>query len=466
MIRYHTDIAMNKIISIAFTLVVGPILGSKARAELYKDSETVCFLGDSITARGTLQTNVSDYYLTRFPDRTVHFVNAGRSGDSANGSLRRLQEDVIAREPSSVVIMFGMNDIGRGNYTFEPSEGQLAAQKRSMEAYEKAIKEVVARIRKEAADPKLLFMAPTPYDQTAEMEMTNLFGCNDALGRCGDIMRKMAAANSAKVLDLHGPMTALNLEQQKNDPKYTIVGPDRVHPGAPGILMMTYLFLKEQGAPAIVSKVAVDASAESVKESINAEVASVKSENGGVAFTVLAKALPYPIDPAAKGMLELLPIEEDLNQELLSVTGLADGTYEIRIDGTAVGQHTAKELAGGINLAFNENTPQFKQAREVAKHNAQRKGAESEAASLLNTRRWMAFYYKIDVADPAAVQAHYDHFEDKKEYNAGMALRYINKWPQYEEILKQVDVHWKAALASRQPIGHSYEIVPVTAAAK
>jgi len=48
-------------------------------------------------------------------------------------------------------------------------------------------------------------------------------------------------------------MTALNREQQKNNPTWTIVGGDRVHPGAPGHLMMAWLFLKSQNAPAAVS---------------------------------------------------------------------------------------------------------------------------------------------------------------------------------------------------------------------
>ena len=457
---------MKPFFAIAISLVGLSTWGSHARAELFQDGETVCFLGDSITARGSLQTNVSDFYLTRFPDRTVQFVNAGRSGDTANGSLRRLQEDVIDRQPTSVVMMFGMNDIGRGYYTFKPTEAQIQSQNSALERYEASMAEVVARIRTEANDPKLIFLTPTPYDQTAEMETTNLFGCNDGLGRCGEIVRKLAASNSAKVVDLHGPMTELNGKQQETDPKWTIVGPDRVHPGAPGFLMMTWLFLKSQGAPAMVSKVAVDASADRVTESVNAEVTAVKTKDGGVSFTVLAKALPYPIDPAAKEMLALLPIEADLNQELLSVAGLADGSYELRIDGTAVGQHSAKELASGINLALNQATPQFLQAQQVVKHNAQRRSAESEAASLLNTRRWMIYHYKIDVEDPAAVQAHYDHFEDKKEYSAAMARRYMEKWPNYEEIRKQVEVHWEAALASRKPVEHAYEIVPVQAAAK
>lgn len=159
-------------------------------------------------------------------------------------------------------------------------------------------------------------------------------------------------------------------------------------------------------------------------------------------------------------MLSLIPIEKDLNQEILSVSGLAEGRYEVRIDGVAIGQHTAKELAQGINLGFKEATPQFKQAQGVAKLNEQRRNAEVQARSLLNTRRWMISHYKINVEDPAALQAHYDSFKDKKEYNAGMTLNYIKNWPKYNDYLKQMAEFEQKALESRKPIAHTYAILP------
>jgi hypothetical protein len=206
----------------------------------------------------------------------------------------------------------------------------------------------------------------------------------------------------------------------------------------------------------------VDAAAGRVVESLNAEVTKVAKQEGGIAFTVLEKALPFPVDPAAKPVLGLLPIEKDLNQQLLAVSGLKAGTYEVRIDGAAVGRHAADELACGINLAFNEATPQFKQAQAVARHNEQRRSAEAQACSLLNTRRWMQSHYKVNVDDPAAVQAHYDRFTDKKEYNAGMALNYIRSWSKYGALLQEVAAHEKDALAARVPVPHVYAVVPAS----
>lgn len=455
---------MRRLISVALGLMGVLALGGAARGELFKDGETVCFLGDSITAGGRTQTIISDYYLTRFPERTIRFVNAGRSGDSASGALGRLQDDVIAKKPTSVTIMLGMNDVNRGSYVANPDASKKHQQQQALNSYRANMEKVVARIRAEAGEPKLVFITPSPFDQTVVLEKdNNQPGCNDGLGRCAEIVRALAATNHGAVVDFHGPMTALNLEQQQKDPKWTIVGGDRVHPGAPGHLMMAWLFLKAQGAPAVVSRVTVDAAAGRAAESVNAEVTGVGKKAGSIAFTVLEKALPFPVDPTAKTALELLPIEKDLNQQVLAVSGLADGTYEVRIDGAAVGRHTAGELARGINLAFNEATPQFKQAQGVARHNEQRRNAEAQACSLMNTRRWMQSHYKVNVDDPAAVQAHYDRFTDKKEYNAGMALNYIKNWSKYGDLLQQVTAHEKDALAARLPVPHAYAVVPVGA---
>lgn len=435
-------------------------LAGVAYGDVFKDGETVCFLGDSITAGGRCQALIADYYLTRFPERTIRFANAGRSGDSAGGSLGRLQEDVIDKKPTSVAIMFGMNDVNRGAYVANPDEGKKKAQQQALDGYKENMEKVVGRICAEAGEPKLLFLTPSPFDQTVVLEKNNNQpGCNDGLGKCAAIVRELAAKNNGTVVDFHGPMTALNLEQQKTAPTWTIVGGDRVHPGAPGFLMMAWLFLKTQGAPSVVSKVTVDAAAGRASASVNAEVTSVAKKDGGVAFTVLEKALPFPIDPAAKPMLALLPIEKELNQELVFVTGLPAGTYELKIDGGVVGRYAADELAKGINLAFNEATPQYKQAQGLFARNEQRRDAEAQACSLVNTRRWMQSHYKVNVEDPAAVQAHYDSFKDKTEYSAAMALNYIKKWPQHGDLLKRVAELERDVLMSRAPVPHAYAVV-------
>jgi lysophospholipase L1-like esterase len=437
-------------------------MGSVARGELFKDGETVCFLGDSITHGGRYHGLIHDYYLTRFPDRTMRFVNAGVSGDTAWGALNRLQADVIDKKPTSIAIMFGMNDVGRGNYVAEPTAAQKAAHQRAQDGYRTSMVKLVARIRAEAGEPKLFLITPSPFDQTSVNTRTNNQpGCNDGLGRCAATVLDLAATNRATLVDFHGPMTALNLEQQKADPTYTIVGADRVHPGAPGHLMMAWLFLKAQGAPAVVSKVTVDAGAGRAAESVNAAVSDVAKKDGGVAFTVLEKALPFPVPASAKPLLALLPIEQKLNQEVLSVTGLNPGTYELRIDGAAVGEHTSDALAKGVNVAMNEAAPQFKQAQEVAKANEARRSAEAQSRALLTFRRSLEPRYKLNPDDPAALQAYYDTLETKKDYTAVMLLNYIKNWPKHGDIVKHAAECEQKALSLRKPVPHAYAVMPV-----
>ncbi len=439
------------------------LTAAMVRAELFKDGETVCFLGDSITNGGRYQGVIQNYYLTRFPRSTIRFINAGRSGDSAGGSLGRLQEDVIDCKPTSVAVMFGMNDVGRGNYVENPDAKRIAAQQSSLDGYRKNMETLTARIRTEAGEPKLYFLTPSPFDQSCVNDRNNNQpGCNDGLGRCAEMVRELAAKNNARLIDFHTPMTAFNREQQKREPGYTIVGPDRVHPGAPGLLMMAWLFLKEQGVPALVSRVTVDAAAQRVTAAENAEVTAVAAKEGGITFTVLAKALPLPVDGSAREILELLPVEKDLNQELLAVTALAQGTYVLKIDGVEAGRYPAEELARGINLGFNPLTPQFKQAQAVAARTERYRSAEVKGRDLLNTRRWMVSYYKIAVDDPAAVQAHYDHFEDKQSYSAIKALQYIREWSRYDAYVKEAAALEKEMFSNRAPQPHRYEIVPVS----
>ena len=67
------------------------------------DQGAVVFLGDSITQ------GWGDDFKGSFPD--IKTANRGISGDTTRGVLLRLEEDVIALNPSAVVLLIGTNDI-------------------------------------------------------------------------------------------------------------------------------------------------------------------------------------------------------------------------------------------------------------------------------------------------------------------------------------------------------------------
>ncbi|MDZ4199634.1 MAG: SGNH/GDSL hydrolase family protein, partial [Kiritimatiellia bacterium] len=169
------------------------------RAAPFQDGETVCFLGDSITHGGLYHSLIYDYYLTRFPERTIRFVNAGISGDTAGGALERLQEDVLAHHPTTVVILLGMNDVGRGNYVESPDEGKRKAAQDAIERYRTRMDQILETLR--AAGPmKIVLLTPSPYDQTVVNDRNNNQpGCNDGLGLCAEIVRSLAGKHDAEV---------------------------------------------------------------------------------------------------------------------------------------------------------------------------------------------------------------------------------------------------------------------------
>jgi lysophospholipase L1-like esterase len=429
--------------------------------DVFKDGETVCFLGDSITHGGRFHSLVYDYYLTRYPERTIRFVNAGVSGDSAGGALGRLTEDVTDKKPTSVAVMFGMNDVNRGSYVAEPDAQKKAAQQGAFDGYKKNMEILVGRIRAEAGEPRLYFITPSPFDQTAVNDRNNNQpGCNDGLGRCAEAVKALAVKNHATVVDFHTPMTAFNLEHQKGDPAYTIIGPDRVHPGAPGHLMMAWLFLKSQGAPALVSKIVFDAAAGKVAESDNATVTEVAKKEGAWGFTVLEKALPFPVDEGAKTLLAQLPIEQDLDQETVAVKGLTADKNDLLIDGTVVGQYTADELSKGINLALNASTPQYKQALAVAKLNESRRATESMLRNYAAVR-WFLKHRQVNPDDLDAVKVFAETKMNKTGYYEGQVGHYLTNWSKRGEVTAKVAGLEQQLFAARKPVAHVYVVRPV-----
>ncbi|MCA9357180.1 hypothetical protein H6784_05395 [Candidatus Nomurabacteria bacterium] len=73
-------------------------------------SGPIIAFGDSLTA-GVGATNGQDYVSQLSRKVGVPIINAGKSGDTTEDSLVRLQSDVLSRNPSVVIVWLGGNDI-------------------------------------------------------------------------------------------------------------------------------------------------------------------------------------------------------------------------------------------------------------------------------------------------------------------------------------------------------------------
>ncbi len=377
----------------------------------FKDGDVVAFFGDSITSGGTYIRNLEDYYLTRYPRRNVRFVNVGSGGSTATSSLRRLG-DVLACNPTHVFIMFGMNDAGFMDYGFTRTPAQYENAEKSLRAFRTSYTNMLARLRREGNNPQLILMTPSPYDDRLvvkkgyEDKVVNRFGYRDALGRCAAIVRELAAAEpNAELVDLYSTMTQAMRLKQRTEPGWTLAGwYDRVHPGERGHFFMTWRILLAQNADAVVSDVSIDAEKLFVAKALKAEVGDLTRAADGLSWTMREESLPLPVPGEVKAASDVIPLEIDVNQELLTVTGLAEGSYKLTIDGRAVATHTAKEWSDGVNLAFNEATPQHGQARAIQRLNRERHHLDYYWRELKGWDVWIRRNVK-NPADPAAVTA-------------------------------------------------------------
>ncbi len=325
-----------------------------------RDGDRVVFYGDSITQDGGYGRFVEEYVRTRYPQWDVRFYNAGVGGDTVRGGWAgpvdvRLDRDVVALKPTVVTIMLGMND---GGYKpFDPT---------TLAAFGEGYRAIVAKLRQALPGVRLTFIRTSPFDDVSRPPQFAP-GYDDALRRLGCYVSSLG--EKATVVDFRAPVNAGLAAVMKENPDLARqLLPDRIHPGAAGHTVMGAALLRAWNAPSLVTRVAIDAAAKAVAAAVNSEVTGLAAAAGGLSWTQLDRALPLPvsfedatIELAQKAGADL----DSLDQELLVVSGLPPGRYELKIDGQATGTFTEAELAKGVNLA-RHNTPMRWQAFAVA----------------------------------------------------------------------------------------------------
>lgn len=320
--------------------VAATALALRASDFALRDGDTLVFLGDSITAARGYTKIVEHYTLMRFPGRRVRFINAGQGGDTAHGSLQRLDRDVFASGATVLTVAFGINDIGWGT----------RADDLHRQRYLDGIRDIVLRSRKRGIRVFICSPAITAENpDTAEvgylqrmvddgLALARSLGADtiDLARGMREVQRRVVAANAGeKDLSKH---TRLHVD-------------DGVHLNDLGQWAMGFAMLKGLGAPAEVSSVTVDAAALRTVAVDQCSVSRLARLPDGIAFRRLDQGLPLNLGIFSALNHRWMPIPETINGYRLRVTGLEPGEYEVRAEGRSLGKYSAERLARGENIA-------------------------------------------------------------------------------------------------------------------
>jgi lysophospholipase L1-like esterase len=115
--------------------------------------ERIVFLGDSITQGGAgpggYVTLVREAIAAALPDKGVEVLGAGISGNKGPDLELRLDRDVLAKKPTTVVVYIGINDV------WHSQRGQGTPK----EAFDKGLRSLVERIR--AGGARVILCTPS-----------------------------------------------------------------------------------------------------------------------------------------------------------------------------------------------------------------------------------------------------------------------------------------------------------------
>lgn len=213
----------------------------------FEQGERICFIGDSITANCDWISAIAEYYATTRKNEKIKIIPCGIAGGGLISALTYYNECVAHHNPTTAVIMLGMNDIGRQHYEGEIDDIKLKNQKVALQNYERNLYALTNQLKTISRVKRIIFLTPTPYDSGQDCGTPNVTGCLDALRGCAEIMKKVADENDSEYYDTGLTMYNLLCEVRERGFKEEFIKPDRVHPNLLGMSVMARLFLACQG---------------------------------------------------------------------------------------------------------------------------------------------------------------------------------------------------------------------------
>jgi len=317
------------------------LFASTARADFaIHDKDTVVFLGDSITAARTYGKIIENYTLLRFPDRKVHFINAGWGGETAAGAVKRLDSAVFDRGATLVTVAYGINDIGWGG----------KADDAHRKLYLDSIREIVNQCKIHHVRVFICSAAATASDPDKSADDFLQKMCDEGMKISRD-----AGEGSIDVLrtmrQCQHRMKASNDRQADPKKKQSMHFEDGIHLNDLGHTAMAYAILKGLGAPRDVSTATIDAAEAKATSATGCSIDNISGSPSAIEFDRLDDGLPFNQGLFFNLHYFCIPLPDEMNRYMLTVANLKPGKYDLTANGRGLGSFTADQLTAGVNIA-------------------------------------------------------------------------------------------------------------------
>ena len=188
-----------------------------------RQKQRVIFFGDSITQAavkpGGYISVLQDLLKSKGLQDQYELIGAGISGNKVTDLYLRLEEDVLAKNPNTVIIYIGVNDVwhkrGAGTGTDAPK-------------FEKFYSTIIEKLK--AKNIKVILCTPAAIGEKTD----NSNEQDGDLNHYSNIIRQLAARHQLVLVDLRKAFMDYNLINNKENKESGILTTDRVHLNAKG----------------------------------------------------------------------------------------------------------------------------------------------------------------------------------------------------------------------------------------
>ncbi len=219
--------------SVTFWLAISILLILMSASNVNQKRNRVVFFGDSITEAGIKPGGYIDLMNKMIGEQKLEsnyeLIGAGVSGNKIYDLYLRMETDVLAKKPNTVIIYVGVNDVWHK---------QSMGTGTDADKFEKFYQAIIDKLKKENISVVLC----TPAAIGEKTDNTNQL--DGDLNKYSNIIRTLAKKNQLHIIDLRKTFLDYNLRNNPDNKEQGILTTDRVHLNEAGNKMVAEEMLR------------------------------------------------------------------------------------------------------------------------------------------------------------------------------------------------------------------------------